>query len=354
MKAHRDLFPTLPKKHTREFVISAMESWFEVTDGMVRKIISLPEKKWKMEEKAVELFDKYSGTLNLSCFEKDKKTYDYCNDSKTFGQKIEQFINKSLELGMLHHQSVPYTVPKFSFSYLNTLLPSLITSYSPEGTVFAWYDYCGVPSAKNIDNFVAPMPKDSVAAVTFSLPWRNMGKKYAAQYAHPERLKKSLIDKFSKVNNYISCIHCLPYRSQRQEMVLLIFTNSKAIEKNFLKRTKKIAPASLRKKPKNITRRILNNLLKKDIPKRFIMEQWGLTYNKWANIMAERPKTNNNKHNLEKSQVDFIRRNYRDIKGDAEREQQWKEWVMKHFKISPNSYRAIIAWVKIEDKRKEK
>lgn len=352
MNKSRPMFPSHTKEYTRDFVIAAMKSWFSLTINECRKVISLPEKQWVMESSCLDMLSEYGGILDLNLYEKNPAIYDECNEDLRIKSKINNFVNISLSSGMVHHRYVPATFPRFGFSYLKEYLPSLSKVCTPLTCVFAWYDYCGIPSDENINNITVKLPANSVAAVTFSLPWRSRKTQKLGKRSDPKYLEDMILRRFQKKNKYISCIHTLPYRSQKQEMILLIFTNSKAIEKDFKERSKNVRPPKLN--IANITRRTLLNRLNKGFSKNYLMQELNLSPYKWNKLMnVAKKKFSPNSHNLTIDQTKQIRNELKAICDEQQRESRAEE-IRKKYGLTAHSMAGIKAWIKIESKRSAK
>lgn len=333
MKAKKPTLQVTTKKHTRDYVSCALESFFEATPKENKTIISLPEKQWATEEETLMLQQKHKVPVSLLCYEYNKEVY-------------ESNLRNSVTCELLHTESknspTSFASPQrktakdFSFQYLNKPLPPLRYANIFNTPVFAWYDYCGIPNESKLQEVTCELPKHSVLAVTFNISNRN-NSLYDSDLINPENVQKDLLKRFDKGSSgakFDKCIHFQYYKCLKENMVLLIFTNSTRIETSFQKKAKKVKqifPA----KPDIITKEFLTKLEKEGYSRKLIREHYKISYAQYRKtINTERKK-------VPQSLGDLIRKIY--LATPEDRREALKVEVCTQWKIHPRQYAGIVA-----------
>lgn len=336
------------KTQTRSFVNQALDAFFETNKTKPKTIVSLPEEQWAMESAVIPYIQESTTPVSLFCFEKDKKRYKECLSNPRISSMIKEIIKSSREKGVFFAKDNSEAQIAFNFSYQNKFLPPLNSWNALGQPVFAWYDYCGTPSEERLQEFTSALPYGSVAAVTFCLSDRGRG--YDSKLSDPDTIQVEIANRLNNIQVHgtkklTECIHLQYYKSSKEKMVLMIFTNSVKLAKIYEAKLEVSEP--LPSKPKTVTKEFLEGLKEGGASIPLIMEEYNMPRHRVAKIL------NPPKKKLSKNRANAIRAEFLTLTNEKEKE-EFRDKVCSDKGISRGQYGSIIAHTqgKLGEKRR--
>jgi len=183
------------KNRMRKKVISLFNYWKNVTHPTKYNVVSLPGESFEFETHALDKV-KSDEKMLLFMYEKNREVFDAWESS------VEETMD-----GFYINQSLPVSS---AFACLPT---------------FAWYDFCGNPTAPRMEVISDDMGSQSVFIVTF-----------ANKFRRPENLNANLLkrgtesflkDKLKKMSFLFS--EQYKCKAKGIPMIMMAFTNSKSL-----------------------------------------------------------------------------------------------------------------------------
>ena len=200
------------KNATRHLITKAYETFVKGKKSV--SVISLPGEVWEFENYILSNRDfgfKFGGwySLDMTLIERDEVIFKRNLAGSAFGTPVN--INAA------------YIVKQYNVTYKNEVLNESHVKSCKSDNIFAWFDFCGNPTAENINLINTATGKNVTYIFTFNTAWRmdtnvapqlrdlvvGSNKAIATQtYLNnlAEKLGLTLIWSFDYVSNYIPMI----------------------------------------------------------------------------------------------------------------------------------------------------